>query len=220
MSHKILQLTPQLHDYLLDVSLREHPQAAALRQRTLQLTEHSMLSSPEQVQFMSLLLRSINAKNVIEVGTFTGYTALNFALAVPADGKIVCCDISDEWTSIGREFWSAADVENKIDLRIAPALQTMQQLLDKGHADSFDFAYIDADKENYIAYYQLAMDLVRPGGLIAIDNVLWDGQVINKQDESSSTESIRAFNQLLKQDNRVELSLLPVGDGLFLARKS
>ena len=219
MAQKTLGLAADLQDYLLAVSLRETPIAQQLRERTQELEYSNMLSSPEQVQFIVLLLKTMRAKQVLEVGTFTGYTALNVALALPEDGKIVCCDISEEWTSIGQAHWRQASVDHKIELQLAPAMETLQALLEQGAGGRFDFAYIDADKSNYQNYFDACYELVRPGGLIAIDNVLWSGAVIDANDQSEDTVAIRAFNHTLQQDERLDISMVPIGDGLTLASK-
>ncbi len=215
---KHLNLTPALYDYMLDVSLREHPVLQALREDTSSMPLAMMQVSPEQAQFMQLLIRLINAKNVLELGTFTGYSALAMALALPEDGHLITCDINKEWTRNAPSFWRKANQEKKIELRIAPALETLQQLLNDGRAHTFDFIFIDADKTNYVNYYDLAMQLISPKGLIAIDNVFWEGGVINPQDEGAQTREIRKLNELLKHDSRVHTSLLPIADGLFLVQ--
>ena len=178
-----------------------------------------MQIGPEQGQFMQLLVRLMGAKNCLEVGVFTGYSSLAVALVLPADGHIVACDISEKWTAIARKYWMEAGVAAKIDLRIAPALSTLDELISSGKGGSFDFAFVDADKINYLGYYERALTLVRSGGLIAVDNTLWGGQVIDKKSQSDDTKAIRQFNDRLRTDPRVHLSLLPVGDGLTLALK-
>ncbi len=193
--------------------------ARALRARTATLEEHYMQISPEQGQFFKLLLRLMNARQVIEVGTYTGYSALCLAQAAGARGRVVCCDISEEWTAIGREFWQQAGVAERIDLRLAPALKTLEQMRQAGEAGRFDFAFIDADKENYQAYYEHLLDLIRPGGVIAVDNTLWSGRVADPSEQEPDTVSIREFNRMLANDSRVMVSLVPIGDGLTLARK-
>lgn len=213
---KHLNLTPALYDYMLDVSLREHPTLKALREATAPMSLAVMQVSPEQAQFMQLLIRLINAKNVLELGTFTGYSALAMALALPDDGHLITCDINTEWTKDAPWFWKQAHQENKIDLRMAPALDTMQKLLTEGRAHSFDFIFIDADKTNYLNYYELALQLVSPTGLLAIDNVFWEGKVIDEHEIGAQTREIRKLNELIKQDHRVHTSLLPISDGLFL----
>ncbi|MBD2022754.1 class I SAM-dependent methyltransferase [Leptolyngbya sp. FACHB-36] len=219
MSNKTLSLDDRLYEYLLSVSLREPDILAQLRQETAKHPRAMMQIAPDQGQFMVLLLRLMNAKTVLEVGVFTGYSSLCMALALPPDGKIVACDISDEYTTIARRYWNLAGVAHKVDLRIAPALETLDQLLAAGQANTFDFAFIDADKDNYRHYYDRALQLVRPGGLIAIDNVLWGGQVTDAHAPDDSTQAIRAFNAALRDDDRVTLSLLPISDGLTLALK-
>ncbi len=219
MSTRTLGLDDVLHQYLLDVSVDEDPVARALRARTATLEEHYMQISPEQGQFFKLLLRMMNAQQVIEVGTYTGYSALCMAQMVGVRGQVVCCDISEEWTAIGREFWQQAGVAERIDLRLAPALETLEQMRQAGEAGRFDFAFIDADKGNYQAYYEHLLDLIRPGGVIAVDNTLWSGRVADPSEQESDTVAIREFNRMLASDSRVMVSLVPIGDGLTLARK-
>ena len=209
----------ELYDYLLDVSLREPPIMRRLRDETASLANAHMQIGPEQGQFMAFLVEVIAAQNVLEVGTFTGYSALAMALALPDDGRLVACDVSEEWTAIGRPYWEEAGVAHKIDLRLAPAIETLDALLAEGRALTFDFAFIDADKTGYDAYYERALDLIRPGGLIALDNTLWEGKVVDPSATDEDTEAIRAINAKLVDDERVTLSLVPIGDGLTLARK-
>ena len=211
MSRETLDLNAELYHYLLDHSLRESPVLKNLRHETNKLHAAAMQISPEQGQFMALLMKLMGAKKTLDVGTFTGYSALVVALALPKDGKVVACDVSEEWTNIGKSFWSQAGVTSKIDLRIAPALQTLQHLIDQGEANTFDFAFIDADKANYSAYYEKCVELIRHGGLIAVDNVLWDGAVADPQNEDKDTRAIRALNDLILKDDRVEMSMLPIG---------
>ena len=219
MSSRTLPLTDSLYDYLLEVSLREPPLLARLRAETEALPLGAMQISPEQGQFMAFLVELIGARRTLEVGTFTGYSALRVALALPADGRVVACDVSSDYTEVGRRYWTEAGVEGKIDLRLAPALETLDSLLESGEAETFDFAFIDADKENYDGYYERSLRLVRRGGLIAIDNVLWNGSVIDPNKQDKDTQAIRSLNKKLRQDRRVDLSLVPIGDGLALIRK-
>ena len=219
MSNKTISVDAALYDYLLAVSLREAPVLRRLRDRTLPLPQAHMQISPEQGQFLALLVRLTGARRILEIGTFTGYSALAMALALPEEGGIVACDISEDWTRIAREAWAEAGVGERIDLRLAPALETLDALLVTGEAGRFDLAFIDADKENYKMYYERALALVRGGGLIAVDNVLWNGSVIDPAKTDPDTEAIRAFNAALAADARIDLSLVPIGDGLTLARK-
>lgn len=219
MSTRTYGLDDVVHQYLLDVSVDEDPVACALRARTATLEEHYMQISPEQGQFFKLLLKLMNAQQVIEVGTYTGYSALCMAQAVGVRGRVVCCDISEEWTAIGREFWEQAEIAERIDLRLAPALETLAEMREAGEAGRFDFAFIDADKGNYQAYYEHLLDLIRPGGVIAVDNTLWSGRVADPAEQESDTVAIREFNRMLANDSRVMVSLVPIGDGLTLARK-
>jgi predicted O-methyltransferase YrrM len=219
MSNRSIMLTDSLYEYLLSVSLREAPLLEKLREETAALPTHAMQISPEQGQFMALLLHLMGAKRCIEVGVYTGYSSLATALALPDDGRIVACDVSEEWTTIARRYWAEAGVAHKIDLRLAPAVQTLDALLAAGSAGQFDTAFIDADKANYLAYYERILPLLRAGGLIVVDNTLWSGRVADSQVSDTDTVALRAFNEHLYRDPRIELTLLPVGDGLTLARK-
>ena len=219
MGKRTLQLDENLYGYLLAVSSREAPILKQLRDETDKLAEASMQISPDQGQFMALLLELLGARRVLEIGTFTGYSALVMAMALPDDGKIVCCDKSEEWTSKARRYWKEAGVDNKIDLRLGDALDTLDSLIEAGNENAFDFAFIDADKVNYQNYFERCLALLRRGGLIAVDNVLWGGSVINPEKQDDDTLAIRAFNNQLKDDSRVDISLVPIGDGLTLARK-
>jgi predicted O-methyltransferase YrrM len=212
-------LDPTLYHYLLSNSLREPEILQQLRQETAAHPMSQMQIAPEQGQFMALLIQLMGVKKALEVGVFTGYSSLCVAIALPEDGRMVACDISEEYTTIAQRYWQQAGVANKIDLRIAPALETLDRLIAAGEANTFDFAFIDADKSNYIHYYERSLQLVRPGGLIAIDNVLWSGQVADPTVQDTRTTQIRAFNQALHQDQRISLSLLPLADGLTLALK-
>jgi caffeoyl-CoA O-methyltransferase len=219
MSSQKTELSTELHEYMLAVSLREPEILRRLRAETAALPNAGMQISPEQGQLMALLLRLMGAKRTIEVGVFTGYSSLITALALPEDEKIVACDVSEKYTAVAQRYWQEAGVAHKIQLHLAPATETLAQLLKTGEAGKFDFAFIDADKENYDAYYEHCLQLVRPGGLIVIDNVLWHGRVLDANDQSSDTQAIRAINQKLHTDERVELSLVPIGDGLTLLWK-
>ncbi|WP_392534348.1 class I SAM-dependent methyltransferase [Nostoc sp. C117] len=219
MPKQSIGLDNQLYNYLLSVSLREPEVLQKLRQETASHPRGTMQISPEQGQFMRLLVQLIGAKKTLEVGVFTGYSSLSVALALPDDGKIIACDVSEEFTAIARRYWQEAGVSDKIDLHLVPALETLDRLLATGQAETFDFAFIDADKENYDGYYERSLQLVRPGGLIAIDNVLWSGEVANRQNQDESTQAIRAINEKLHHDERVNISLVPIADGLTLALK-
>jgi predicted O-methyltransferase YrrM len=219
MTNQTLGLEPRLYDYLLSVSLREPEILTQLRQKTAQHPLSRMQIAPEQGQFMALLVQLMRAKKTLDVGVFTGYSSLVIALALPPDGKVVACDVSEEYTAIARSYWQQAGVAHKIDLRIAPALETLDRLLAAGDAGTFDFAFIDADKRNYDDYYERSLQLICPGGLIVIDNVLWSGRVADPQIQDNRTNRMRAFNQKLHQDPRITLSLLPIADGLTLALK-
>jgi predicted O-methyltransferase YrrM len=203
-----------LYEYIIQVGTRETAVQKALRAETAKLPMGQMQIGPDQGALLQVLVRILGAKRCIEIGTFTGYSALTVALALPPNGKIICCDVSEEWTSIGRRYWKKAGVAKKIDLRIGPALETLKTL--KGR---FDFAFIDADKPNYWAYYERCLKLLRKGGLIAVDNTLWGGSVINPEKQSESTVALRAFNEKVSKDKRVDIALVPIGDGLTLAVK-
>lgn len=219
MSRSTLALTDELREYILNVSLREHPLLAALREETAQHPEAKMQISPDQGQFMATLLRLIQARSVLEIGTFTGYSTLAMVLALPSDGHIVACDISEDYAKVARRYWSEAGVADRITLHIAPASQTLDELLASGKADTFDAAFIDADKESYDVYFERSLSLVRPGGLIMIDNVLRGGDATNPATESAATQSIQTLNKKLHQDSRVHLTLVPIGDGVTLLQK-
>ena len=219
MSNKTLSLNNSLYEYILSVSLREPEVLARLRAETLQQPMSMMLSAPEQGQFLALLAQLIGARKCLEVGVYTGYSTLWVALALPHDGSVLACDVSEKWTAIARRYWEEAGVAERIDLQLAPALETLDRLLAADQAGSFDFAFIDADKENYPYYYERTLQLLRPGGLMVIDNTLWSGAVADTSRQDPETSAIRALNDLVHADDRVQMSLLPVADGLTLARK-
>jgi predicted O-methyltransferase YrrM len=218
MTYRSLHIDEALYGYVLSHSLREHPAQTALREATRTHAHAGMQIGPEQGQFMALLARLIGARRAIEVGVFTGYSALSVALALPDDGRLLACDINAAYTAIGRPHWEAAGVAHKIELVLAPALATLDARLAAGGAGEYDFAFIDADKTGYDAYYERCLKLLRPGGLIAIDNVLWSGSVARPA-KDADTAALQALNTKLHGDARVDLSLLPIGDGLTLARK-
>ncbi len=217
---KQLSLTPELYAYMLDKSLREHPSLESLRKETSSMELANMQVAPEQAQFMQFLLHLIRAKNVLELGTFTGYSALAMSLALPDDGRLITCDISAEWTKRAPIFWEEAKQDHKIELRLGRALDSLHALIDEGWEQKFDFIFIDADKTNYVHYYELALKLIQPRGIIAIDNVFWDGKVIDDNETGGQTREIRKLNELIKQDMRVFVSLLPIADGLFLVQRA
>lgn len=219
MSRRTLAMTDALYDYVLANSLREPAVLRRLREETAALPNAGMQISPEQGQFMALLVELLGARRTLEVGVFTGYSSLVVALALPPDGRVVACDVSEEYTAVARRYWAEAGVAEKIDLRLGPALATLDQLLAAGEAGTFDFAFIDADKEAYDRYYEQALQLLRPGGLIAIDNVLQAGRVVDPAVDNAAVNAIRALNAKIQRDERVTASLLPLGDGLTLARK-
>jgi len=218
MSRRTLNLDDTLYDYVIHHSVREHPAQTALREATRTHPHAMMQISPEQGQFMTLLIKLIGARRTIEVGVFTGYSALTVALALPNDGKVLACDISDEYTRIGKPYWEQAGVAHKIDLKLAPAAETLAARIAAGEAGQYDFAFIDADKTGYDTYYEYCLTLLRPSGLIAIDNTLWSGKVALPADDAD-TKALQALNDKLHADERVDLALLPIGDGLTLARK-
>ena len=208
-----------IYDYILANSLRDRDELKRLRQETRAMPMGGMQISPDQGQFMGLLVELIDAKRIVEVGTFTGYSSISMALALPADGRLIACDVSDEFTSIARRYWQEVGVADKIELRLGPAVATLDEMLAAGEAGCFDMAFIDADKENYDAYYERCLQLLRPGGLILIDNVLWGGRPADANEQDESTTAIRALNAKIHADERVTASLLSIGDGLTLARK-
>lgn len=219
MSNRTLNLTDPVYDYLLAVSPPESPLLRRLREETAPLELSRMQIAPEQGQLMGLLARLVNARQAIEVGVFTGYSSLCVAQALPADGRLVACDVNEEWTSMAQRYWAEAGVSDRVELRLAPATETLKQLLDEGGAGRFDFAFIDAHKPEYRDYYEGILPLLRPGGLVAVDNVLWGGRVADPAVQDEDTQAIRAFNEHLAGDERVHVSLVPIGDGLSLARK-
>jgi caffeoyl-CoA O-methyltransferase len=219
MAKRPTEITDRLYDYILEASLREPPVLARLREETDKMPYAAMQISPDQGQFMRLLVELIGARRTIEVGTFTGYSALSVALSLPPDGKVVACDISEEYTAVARRYWAEAGVADKIDLRLGPAAGTLDALLAEGGAGAYDFMFIDADKQGYEAYYERGLGLIRPGGLIAVDNVLWSGAVADPSRDDEETRCIRALNARMRGDERVTVALVAVGDGLMLARK-
>ena len=219
MSNRTITLDDALYEYLTSVSLREPDVLRRLREETAALPQHAMQIAPEQGQFMSLLVELTGARKCLEIGTFTGYSALSVARKLPDEGVLVACDISEDFTNRAKPFWDEAGVAGKIDLRIGPALETLDRMLADGENGTFDFAFIDADKVNYLGYFQRALDLTRTGGLICVDNVLWSGAVADPSRNDEDTVAIRAFNAALSKDARISLSLVPIGDGLTLARK-
>jgi len=219
MSNRTLCITEQLYEYLVGVSLREPELLQRLRVETARDEMARMQIAPEQGQFMALLIHLLQAEKAIEIGVFTGYSALCTALALPDHGRLIACDISKKWTRIACRYWEEAGVSHKIELRLAPAAETLAGLLTANEAGRFDFAFIDADKTGYDHYYEACLQLLRPGGLVAIDNVLWHGDVADRTIDDADTEAIRAFNRKIHSDPRVEISLVPIADGLTLARK-
>jgi predicted O-methyltransferase YrrM len=219
MTDRRLLVTDDIHRYLVEHSVREPDVLARLRAATASLPLAQMQIGPEQGQLLALLAKLVGAKRCIEVGVFTGYSSLAVALALPEDGRILACDVSEEWTAIARRFWREAGVEHKIELKLQPAVRTLEEQLAAGEAGRYDFAFVDADKPAYDRYYELLLKLLRPGGLMALDNTLWSGAVLNPEEREPNTVALRALNDKLHRDERIDLSLLPVGDGVTLARK-
>jgi predicted O-methyltransferase YrrM len=219
VSTKSIGLSDELHDYLLKVGVREPAILRRLREETATLPQAGMQISPEQGAFMALLVGLMNARTYLEVGTFTGYSSLSVAMALTADGRLTCCDISPEWTDVARRYWTEAGVVDRVDLRLGPALETLDALVAEGAGGSYDFAFLDADKGNYAAYYERILGLLRPGGLLGIDNVLWSGRVIDPAEDDESTRALRDLNERIAADTRVQIAMLPIGDGLSLVRK-
>lgn len=219
MSNKTLPMSDALYAYLREVSLREVEPLKRLRDETSRLPMAAMQIAPEQGQLMQLLVKALGIRRAIEIGVFTGYSSLCVALAMPDDGRIIACDVNEEWTGIAQRYWQEAGVDHKIELRIAPALETLDALIDNALENCFDFAFIDADKTGYKDYYERAITLVRPGGLIAVDNTLWNGNVADPENQTEDTQAIRALNRHIHADTRVDVTMLPIGDGLTLALK-
>ncbi len=215
MTTRTLSITPAIQEYINGIGYREHPVLGELREAVRSHPFVGMQIASEQGAFMQLLIRLTGAKKGIEIGTFTGYSALATALALPDDGRLICCDVSEEWTAIGKQYWEKAGVDHKIDLRIAPGVETLNTLDDE--AGDFDWVFIDADKENYLNYYEKSLELLKPGGLILIDNTLWSGAVVDPKDED--TKAIDRCNRLVFSDERVDMVLLPLADGIVMARK-
>jgi predicted O-methyltransferase YrrM len=219
MSNRMLGMTDRIYDYMLGVSVHETDVQVRLRAETANMPLGGMQISPDHGQFMHLLARIIGARNCLEIGTFTGYSAICVASALPDDGRLICCDINEETTAVAQRYWAEAGLADKIDLRLGAAQETLQELLDDGGAGSFDFAFIDADKTNYATYYEQCLKLLRSGGVIAVDNVLWSGSVADPERHTPDTDALRAFNRQLHDDKRVDMAMLAIGDGVTLARK-
>ncbi|HET9096884.1 MAG TPA: class I SAM-dependent methyltransferase [Candidatus Baltobacteraceae bacterium] len=212
-------LPDDIQQYIIDTTLRDLPVLRGLREETAKLPNAGMQTGADQVQLLQLLVRAIGARRCIEVGVFTGYSALGVALALPDDGRIIACDVSEEYTAVGRPYWQRAGVAHKIDLRLAPAIRTLDELIGGGQSGGFDFAYIDADKTGYDAYYERCLQLLRPNGLLTIDNVLWSGEVVRRDATDPDTVALRALNEKIGKDERVDAGLVPIGDGLMIVRK-
>jgi caffeoyl-CoA O-methyltransferase len=219
MTRESIPLTPRLHDYLLAVGVRQHPVLERLAADTARMAEADMQISPEQGAFMAFLVELMGAKRCLEIGVFTGYSALAVALALPDDGRLLACDINEKWTAMARSYWAEAGVKEKIHLHLAPAIKTLDDLLAEGATGSFDFAFLDADKTEYAAYYERVLELLRPGGLMVVDNVLYSGHLANQDKTGDNIEALRNFNTALHHDQRITLSMIPVADGLTLAIK-
>ncbi len=219
MRRKTIGLPDDLYDYVVRATHRDDGVLSRLRDETAGMKCAGMQIAPEQGQFMALMARLIGARRAVEIGVFTGYSSLCVARALGADGHLVACDVSEEWTAVARRYWDEAGVAGRIDLRIAPAVETLDALIAEGGSAAFDMAFIDADKDRYDAYYERCLVLLRTGGLLMVDNVLWGGAVIDEGDASDDTEAIRALNAKMGGDERIDMALLPVGDGLTIARK-
>ncbi|MGB5455844.1 MAG: class I SAM-dependent methyltransferase [Gammaproteobacteria bacterium] len=220
MSNRTLSLNDRVYDYLLAVSVKEPDVLRQLREETAGIDFSEMQIAPEQGQFMALLVKLIRARRALEIGTFTGYSSISIASALPDDGELICCDDSEEWTAMAKKYWKLAGLEDRISLKLGDACETLQDLIVAGQVGAFDFIFIDADKQNYAQYYELSLQLLRESGLIAVDNTLWSGDVADPANLEPGTRAIRSFNEMLRQDQRVEISLVPIGDGLTLVRKS
>jgi caffeoyl-CoA O-methyltransferase len=219
MSSRTLCLSEELYGYMKRVSVREPDLLRRLREETSRDPMHMMQISPEQGQFMALLVKLMGAERTLEIGVYTGYSSICVGMTLPESGKLVACDISEEWTSIARRYWEEAGLLSKINLQLAPALQTLDTLVSRGESGTYDFAFIDADKENYDGYYEGCLSLLRAGGVVAIDNVFWGGRVAERHVSDDATRAIRAINEKIYMDDRVDVSIVPIGDGLTLARK-
>jgi predicted O-methyltransferase YrrM len=219
MANQTIGLSDELAAYVVEVGVREPDVLARLREETAAIPQHGMQIAPEEGAFLAMLVELTGARRCIEIGTFTGYSAIAVALALPGDGQLVCCDVSQEWTSLASRYWDEAGVADKIDLRVAPAAETLDQLLADGEEGTYDFAFVDADKAGYDGYYEQLLRLVRRGGLIAFDNMLWGGEVLDQDSEDEDTLALRALNTKLAGDERITLCLLPVADGVTLARR-
>jgi caffeoyl-CoA O-methyltransferase len=219
MANKTMGLSDDLEAYVREVGAREPDVLARLREETAAIPQHGMQIAPEEGAFLAMLVELTGARRCLEVGTFTGYSSTAVALALPDDGRLVCCDVSEEWTAMARRYWDSAGVAAKITLHVAPAAETLDRLLADGEEDSYDFAFVDADKTGYDTYYERLLRLVRPGGLIAIDNTLWSGRVLDASDADEDTVALRTLNLKLARDERVSLCMLPLADGVTLARR-
>lgn len=219
MTRSTLTMSQDLYQYYLDNTLREDPVLTELRQETSKLSSSNMQIAPEQGQFMAFLVQLLGAKKTLDIGVYTGYSSLVVAMALPRDGIVIGCDINGEWTKIAKKYWNLAGQEHKIELKLAPAVDTLNTLLEEGQTNSFDFAFIDANKKDYDNYYELCLRLIRQGGVIAIDNVLWDGKVADLTDTDDNTVAIRDLNAKIVKDSRVSLTMIPIADGLTLVRK-
>jgi caffeoyl-CoA O-methyltransferase len=219
MATSTIKLTDSIYRYMQEAAFREPEILVKLRIETEGIEEAGMQIAPEQGQFMSLIVSMIGARRAIEIGTFTGYSSLCVALALPPDGKLIACDTNQDWTDVARRYWREAGVAERIELHLAPASETLDALLSDGAAGTLDFAFIDADKQSYDLYYERCLELLRPGGLVALDNMLWSGAVADPARDDADTVAIRAITKKIQGDTRVDISLVPIGDGLMLARK-
>ena len=219
MSNQTINLSDTLYQYMLSISLHEPAILKSLRETTHELSSHEMQISPEQGQLMAFLIELTGAKKTLEIGVYTGYSSLVVALALPEMGKVIACDINTETSAIAHDFWQKAGIAHKIELKLAPALETLDNLIEQDQSNNFDFIFIDADKQNYLNYYERSLTLLRPGGLMLVDNVLWSGRVADTHVQDKQTQAIRTFNHAIYQDKRISMCLIPIGDGLTLIRK-
>jgi predicted O-methyltransferase YrrM len=219
MANKTMGLSDDIAAYVVEVGAREPEVLVRLREETASLPRHGMQVAPEEGAFLAFVAELVGARRCIEVGTFTGYSSTAVALALPEDGSLLCCDVSEEWTTVARRYWAEAGVAGKIDLRLGPAVETLDALLEAGGGSTYDFAFVDADKAGYDAYYERLLRLIRPGGLIALDNTLWHGQVLDADPQDEDTRAIQALNRKLAGDQRVSICLLPIADGVTLVRR-
>lgn len=219
MSNRTLAIDDRIYDYMLSVSLREPALQKQLREETAAIEYSEMQIAPEQGQFMTLLVSLLGVKRALEIGTYTGYSSISIALGLPRGGSLVCCDDNEEWTAMAKKYWRLNAVDDRVELRLGNGVDTLQQMIDGGEAGSFDFVFLDADKQNYPRYYEQSLTLLRDGGLLTVDNTLWGGGAADPENTAPGTRAMRRFNEMVRNDPRVDISLVPIGDGLTFARK-